>query len=100
MGSQLSKGVCCKSSGVGKNSLKEGCCSSHCWCCGSPALAGLHDANGNAIILDDNFEDLDDEDVLDTVPLVPNGDEAPEAVAQCKNKKTIKKQPKPYNHKQ
>ncbi|AGE10078.1 myristylated tegument protein [Elephant endotheliotropic herpesvirus 1A] len=95
MGSELSKGVCCKSSGAGKNSLKPGC-----WCCGSPPAAGLHDANGNVIILDDeNFEELDDDD-MDTLPLVTNHDETPESVSSCKNKKPIKKQPKPYNRKQ
>ncbi|AGE09970.1 myristylated tegument protein [Elephantid betaherpesvirus 1] len=95
MGSELSKGVCCKSPGAGKNSLNRGC-----WCCGSPPAAGLHDANGNVIVLDDdNFEELEDED-MDTLPLVTNRDETPESVSSCKNKKPIKKQPKPYNHKQ
>ncbi|UEH20538.1 myristylated tegument protein [Elephant endotheliotropic herpesvirus 2] len=95
MGSELSKGVCCKSSGAGKNAIDGetggGLCSG-CWCCYAPVLAGLQDANGKPIVLDEEFEPLEDEDenVPDTAPLV----KTKPSKCDLQRKPTIKKQPK------
>ncbi|AHC02863.1 myristylated tegument protein [Proboscivirus elephantidbeta5] len=96
MGSQLSTGVCCKSPGTGKDAIDGeaggGFCSC-CWCCCNPVPAVLQDVNGKPILLDENFESMEEDDetmTLDTAPLVKK----PIQKCNLQRKPAIKKQPK------
>ncbi|UVZ34402.1 myristylated tegument protein [Elephant endotheliotropic herpesvirus 3B] len=72
MGSELSKGLCCQSSGSGKDAVR-GCGGRKgpgCWCCRKPG-PGLKDKDGQPILLDDEaFEELSDEENDVHAPLV------------------------------